>query len=33
MLLPARITKRKNIEYAIQVTRALRDLGCGPGCS
>ncbi len=30
MLLPARITKRKNIEYAIRVTRALRDLGCRP---
>ena len=30
MLLPARITKRKNIEYAIGVTRALRDLGLGP---
>ena len=27
MLLPARITKRKNIEYAIAVTRSLRDLG------
>jgi mannosylglucosylglycerate synthase len=30
MLLPARITKRKNIEYAIRVTRALRDLGLAP---
>jgi glycosyltransferase involved in cell wall biosynthesis len=30
MLLPARITKRKNIEYAIRVTRALRDLGLQP---
>jgi glycosyltransferase involved in cell wall biosynthesis len=30
MLLPARITKRKNIEYAIGVTRALRDLGLAP---
>jgi glycosyltransferase involved in cell wall biosynthesis len=30
MLLPARITKRKNIEYAIKVTRALRDLGLQP---
>lgn len=30
MLLPARITKRKNIEYAIGVTRALRDLGLQP---
>ncbi|MCC7372917.1 MAG: glycosyltransferase family 4 protein [Chloroflexi bacterium] len=30
MLLPARITKRKNIEYAIGVTRALRDLGLWP---
>jgi glycosyltransferase involved in cell wall biosynthesis len=30
MLLPARITKRKNIEYAIRVTRALRDLGLRP---
>ena len=30
MLLPARITKRKNIEYAIGVTRALRDLGLTP---
>ena len=30
MLLPARITKRKNIEYAIRVTRALRDLGRRP---
>jgi glycosyltransferase involved in cell wall biosynthesis len=30
MLLPARITKRKNIEYAIGVTRALRDLGLRP---
>ena len=30
MLLPARITKRKNIEYAIRVTRALRDLGLTP---
>jgi len=30
MLLPARITKRKNIEYAIRVTRALRDLGRKP---
>lgn len=30
MLLPARITKRKNIEYAIRVTRALRDLGRQP---
>jgi glycosyltransferase involved in cell wall biosynthesis len=30
MLLPARITKRKNIEYAIRVTRALRDLGLSP---
>jgi glycosyltransferase involved in cell wall biosynthesis len=30
MLLPARITKRKNIEYAIGVTRALRDLGLNP---
>ena len=30
MLLPARITKRKNIEYAIRVTRALRDLGSRP---
>jgi glycosyltransferase involved in cell wall biosynthesis len=30
MLLPARITKRKNIEYAIGVTRALRDLGLKP---
>jgi glycosyltransferase involved in cell wall biosynthesis len=30
MLLPARITKRKNIEYAIRVTRCLRDLGLLP---
>jgi glycosyltransferase involved in cell wall biosynthesis len=30
MLLPARISKRKNIEYAIGVTRALRDLGLQP---
>ena len=30
MLLPARITKRKNIEYAIRVTGALRDLGLAP---
>jgi glycosyltransferase involved in cell wall biosynthesis len=30
MLLPARITRRKNIEYAIGVTRALRDLGLQP---
>ena len=30
MLLPARITKRKNIEYAIGVTRALRNLGLRP---
>ena len=30
MLLPARITKRKNIEYAIRVTRALRDRGLSP---
>jgi glycosyltransferase involved in cell wall biosynthesis len=30
MLLPARITKRKNIEYAIAVTRGLRDLGLQP---
>jgi glycosyltransferase involved in cell wall biosynthesis len=30
MLLPARITKRKNIEYAIRVTRELRDLGLKP---
>ena len=30
MLLPARITKRKNIEYAIRVTRALRDRGLHP---
>jgi glycosyltransferase involved in cell wall biosynthesis len=30
MLLPVRITKRKNIEYAIGVTRALRDLGLAP---
>jgi glycosyltransferase involved in cell wall biosynthesis len=30
MLLPARITNRKNIEYAIKVTRALRDLGLAP---
>jgi glycosyltransferase involved in cell wall biosynthesis len=30
MLLPARITKRKNIEYAIRATRALRDLGLQP---
>jgi glycosyltransferase involved in cell wall biosynthesis len=30
MLLPARITRRKNIEYAIGVTRALRDLGLTP---
>jgi glycosyltransferase involved in cell wall biosynthesis len=30
MLLPARITKRKNIEYAIRVTRALRDLELQP---
>ena len=30
MLLPARITKRKNVEYAIGVTRALRDLGLRP---
>ena len=30
MLLPARITKRKNVEYAIRVTRALRDLGRRP---
>jgi glycosyltransferase involved in cell wall biosynthesis len=30
MLLPARITRRKNIEYAIQVTRSLRDLGLQP---
>lgn len=30
MLLPARITKRKNIEYAIGVTRCLRDLGLQP---
>ncbi len=30
MLLPARITKRKNIEYAIRVTRALRDRGLAP---
>ena len=30
MLLPARITKRKNIEYAIRVTRALRDRGLRP---
>src|SRR4030095_11900871 len=30
MLLPARITKRKNIEYAIAVTRALTDLELQP---
>lgn len=30
MLLPVRITKRKNIELAIRVTRALRDLGMRP---
>jgi len=30
MLLPARITKRKNIEYAIRVTRCLRDIGLQP---
>jgi glycosyltransferase involved in cell wall biosynthesis len=30
MLLPARITKRKNIEYAIRVTRELRNLGLTP---
>ncbi len=30
MLLPARITKRKNVEYAIRVTRALRDRGLRP---
>jgi glycosyltransferase involved in cell wall biosynthesis len=30
MLLPARITKRKNIEYAIRVTRSLRDRGLDP---
>src|SRR6266540_676610 len=30
MLLPARITKRKNIEYAIEVTRGLRDRGLRP---
>jgi glycosyltransferase involved in cell wall biosynthesis len=30
MLLPVRITKRKNIELAIRVTRELRDIGHAP---
>jgi glycosyltransferase involved in cell wall biosynthesis len=30
MLLPVRITRRKNIEYAIQITAKLRELGFRP---
>ncbi len=30
MLLPARVTRRKNIELAVELTAALRDLGSEP---